>query len=181
MRRRDFTWLLPLIILSTAGLACGQPSFPVQTLPVPVTEAPPIETESPAIPPGAEVADVIGVIDGDTIDVRIDGVEYRVRYIGINTPERDEACYEEASAANAALVERQQLILVRDTSETDQYGRLLRYVYAGDLFVNAELVAEGWAEARRYPPDTYYADYLNELEQDARAGNLGCWPSGVFN
>lgn len=134
-------------------------------------------------PPGVsgESARVVQIIDGDTIDVRIDGETYRVRYVGVNTPERDEPCYREATGANSALVKDQTVTLVRDVSNTDQYGRLLRYVYVGETFVNAELVAEGYAEAREYPPDTAYADYLEDLESSARAQKLGCYPTGVFD
>ena len=126
-------------------------------------------------------AQVVRIIDGDTIDVRMNGQTYRVRYIGMNTPERDQPCYSEATQANADLVEGQTVTLVRDVSETDQYGRLLRYVYAGNTFVNAELVTEGFAEAKSYPPDTTYYDYFRQLENAAQAAGLGCHPTGVFN
>lgn len=131
--------------------------------------------------PAAERGTVITVIDGDTIDVRLaDGAVYRVRYIGIDTPERDQVCYREATAANRALVAGQTVTLRRDTSNTDQYGRLLRYVYVGDTFVNARLVAEGWAEAVVYPPDTAYAARFRALEAEAAAARRGCHPTGVF-
>src|SRR3954462_11402726 len=81
--------------------------------------------------PAGQAAQVTRVIDGDTIDVEMSGVSYRVRYIGMNTPERDEACYQEAKDANAVLVSGKTVTLVKDTSETDVYGRLLRYIYAG--------------------------------------------------
>lgn len=131
--------------------------------------------------PEGESARVINIIDGDTIDVLIDGVEYRVRYIGVNTPERDEVCYQDATDANAALVEGQTVTLVMDVSETDRYGRLLRYIYVGDVFVNEALVRDGWAESRRYPPDTAHYDELEALEAAARSANLGCHPTGVFD
>ncbi len=108
---------------------------------------PPADDDPITDPVDGETALVVDVIDGDTIDVRLGGDTYRVRYIGVNTPERDEPCYFEATAANAVLVEGQTVTLVRDVSETDRYGRLLRYVYAGPVFVNAELVAQGYAEA----------------------------------
>lgn len=135
------------------------------------------------IAPGAqgEQASVTRVIDGDTIDVRLGGQIYRIRYIGVNTPERDETCYTEATAANTALVQGQTVTLVRDVSNTDVHGRLLRYVYVGEAFVNAELVAGGYAEARAYPPDTAQQRYLDSLERAARAAGRGCYPSGVFD
>jgi len=128
-----------------------------------------------------DTAQVTRIIDGDTIDVEMNGVRYRVRYIGMNTPEKDQPCYQEATDANAALLSGKTVTLVKDTSETDVYGRLLRYVYVGDTFVNAELVREGWAENAVYPPDTKYEDTFHQLELQARAANIGCHPTGVFN
>jgi len=191
---------------ATAGSAAPTPTlFMLPTLPTTMVQAAPITpspTPPPAtidpniptptaltgggsgeatpLPPGAEFASVTYVIDGDTIDVSVGGTPYRVRYVGINTPERDEPCYEEATNANRALVEDQIVVLVKDISETDQYGRLLRYIYVGNTFVNAELVRAGWAEARRYEPDTTQYDFLNDLEGFAAQNNLGCWPTGVF-
>ena len=88
-------------------------------------------TVIPSPAAGGETARVTYVIDGDTIDVRIGTEIYRVRYVGVNTPERDEPCYNDATRANAVLVDDQVVTLVRDVSDTDKYGRLLRYVYAG--------------------------------------------------
>jgi micrococcal nuclease len=144
------------------------------------TRAPSAPGDSGEVPAG-QTARVTRVIDGDTIDVQIDGVGYRVRYIGMNTPERDEACYREATDANAALVSGKVVTLVKDTSETDVYGRLLRYVYAGNTFVNEELVREGWAENAVYPPDTQYANTFRQLEAQARQQNIGCHPTGIFD
>lgn len=130
---------------------------------------------------GAETGRVTRVIDGDTIDVSINGNSYRVRYIGVNTPELDDLCYREARSANAALVEGQTVRLERDVSDTDQYDRLLRYVYVGERFVNAELIANGWAEAVEYAPDTAETSDFRDLERQARRSNLGCHPTGIFD
>ncbi len=118
---------------------------------------------------------VIEVIDGDTII--IEG-GYRVRYIGIDTPEihpRLEAYGIEAWQANRRLVEGKRVRLERDVSETDRYNRLLRYVYVDSVFVNAELVRTGLARARAYPPDTRYQDYLEKMEAEARRDGRGIW------
>jgi len=130
---------------------------------------------------GEQTGQVTAVIDGDTVEVVIDGQEYRVRYIGVNTPERDQPCGPVATEANQSLVLGQTVRLVKDKSETDRYGRLLRYVYLNNLFVNAELVRLGYAEAVGYRPDTAQADYLESLEAQARAANLNCHATGVFN
>jgi len=124
-------------------------------------------------PPGT--VKVVRVIDGDTIT--IEG-NYRVRYIGIDTPEtypRAEAYGIEALEANRRLVEGKRVRLERDVSDTDRYHRLLRYVYVDDVFVNAELVKMGLARAVVYPPDARYQDYLEELEAEARRAGLGMW------
>jgi micrococcal nuclease len=198
-----------LIALGFATLACAPAAVPTPTLfvpptldpnqpapitpsptPIPATPDPGIPTptsvtgggggQATALPEDAEFASVLYVIDGDTIQVSIGGTEYRVRYVGVNTPERDEPCYEEATARNEELVLDQIVTLIPDVSDTDQYGRLLRYVYVGDVFVNAQLVMEGWAESRRYAPDDSQYEFTEALEADAADQGLGCWPTGVF-
>lgn len=140
-----------------------------------------LATDAPADEIEGTRAEVVNVIDGDTIDVRIDGERLRVRYIGVNTPERDEPCYADATNANAQWVEGRTVTLVKDVSETDRFGRLLRYIYVDGTFVNEALVRDGWAERVYYPPDTAYADYFQRLENEARAAGRGCHPTGVFN
>jgi len=115
---------------------------------------------------------VTRVIDGDTIEIQ--GGD-RVRYIGMDTPEQGEPFYLEATAKNRELVEGKEVRLVKDVSEKDRYGRLLRYIYVGDLFVNAELVRLGYARADRYPPDTKYAELFSRLESEAKQAGTGRW------
>lgn len=164
--------LLPVLFLFLAACDLLRPSVPAGDLLAP---------DPPQLAGAAgETAVVTDVVDGDTIRVEIDGREVRVRYVGIDAPERDEACYDDAAAANAALVEGQTVRLVRDVSDTDRFDRLLRYVYVDEMLVNAELVAGGWAEARRYPPDDELHDYLEGLETLAAGQERGCHPAGVF-
>ncbi len=116
------------------------------------------------------------VYDGDTIDVEMDGQIYRLRYIGVDSPEREEPFYEEATDFNRNLVERQTVVLVKDVSETDQYGRLLRYVYLPDgTFVNAALISNGMARLVTFPPDVAQTDYLRALQEQAQADEVGMW------
>lgn len=150
------------------------------TTPTPTTPKPaPTQRDTPtAIPTstlGAETAQVLRIVDGDTIDVQMGGQDFRVRYIGMNTPETGQPCATEATNYNAELVMGKTVTLVKDVSETDRYGRLLRYVYVGDVFVNAELVRQGYANAATYPPDVAYADLFVQLQAEARAGSRGCW------
>jgi len=81
----------------------------------------------------------------------------------------------EASNKNKALVEGKTVCLERDISETDKYGRLLRYVWIGDTMVNAELVRLGYAQVYTYPPDVKYQDYFLQLQRQARDAGLGLW------
>jgi len=118
---------------------------------------------------------VTRVIDGDTIEVNIDGTIYKVRYIGIDTPEFGEPWANEATRLNRQLVEEKTVRLEKDISETDKYGRLLRYVYVDDIFVNAELVRQGLAWAKTYEPDIKYQDILEEAEAEARQAKIGIW------
>ena len=123
----------------------------------------------------ADTARVTQVIDGDTITIADGSL---VRYIGIDTPEvypELEAFGMEAWQANRKLVEGKEVRLERDVTETDKYGRLLRYVYVDDTFVNAELVRLGLAEARAYPPDTRYQNLLAQREEGARQAGRGMW------
>jgi len=125
--------------------------------------------------PKKEKAYVKRVIDGDTIEVDLNGKAYKVRYIGINSPEYDQPYGYEATQANSSLVFGKTVILEKDVSETDKYGRLLRYVFVGDLFINSYLVKFGWAQASTYPPDVKYSDLFVSLEREARENNRGCW------
>jgi len=101
-----------------------------------------------------------------------------VRYIGIDAPEIHpdlEAFGIEAWEANRELVEGKEVRLEQDVSETDKYGRLLRYVWIDDILVEAELVRQGLAWAKAYPPDTKYQDYLEQMEAEAKEAGRGMW------
>jgi len=163
--------LISLVLIFFSAVSCNFtfPNF-LSTFPV---------TTSDAVTIGE--ATVVKVVDGDTIDVKIGGIIYRVRYIGIDTPETVdpnqtvEPFGPEASAMNTSLVNGKVVRLEKDVSETDKYDRLLRYVYVGDLFVNAELVRLGYARATAYPPDTKYQSLFVTLEQQAKAARRGMW------
>ena len=136
------------------------------------------ESHPAARPPIPEVAVVQHVPDGDGARL---ADRRRVRYIGIDAPEmggRDvtpEPWAAEAKEFNRRLVEGKTVRLLRDTSETDRYGRLLRYVYVGDTFVNAELVKAGLAGVLTLPPNTRHAALFETLEAEARRARRGMW------
>lgn len=132
--------------------------------------------------PERVTARVVKVRDGDTIDVDFGNSNIKtVRYIGIDTPETVDPrkplqCFgNEASNINKSLVQNQTVQLEKDVSETDKYGRLLRYVYLGDILVNKYLVEEGFAHSSPYPPDIKYQEDLDSAEEEARVTSKGLW------
>ena len=165
----------PTLVISQSPAFTASATLPPTSIPTVVTVSATATTTLTG-----ESGVVTAVIDGDTIDVNLGGAVKRVRYIGMNTPESNQPCYREATNANAALVSGKTVRLVKDVSETDRFGRLLRYVYVGEVFVNAALVEGGYAEAVEYPPDATQAVYLESLEAKARATNLNCYATGVF-
>lgn len=126
-----------------------------------------------------EKATVTRVIDGDTIELQSGA---RVRYLGIDTPETvdpnepEQPFGLEASVRNKELVEGKTVYLQKGLRDIDEYGRLLRYVYLEDgTFVNAELVAEGYAKSYIFDPEDWYSQTLIQLEQYARMKKVGIW------
>jgi len=121
---------------------------------------------------------VVRVIDGDTVEIH--GGE-RVRYLGIDTPETGppsgaaEYYGAEAAEKNRELVEGKIVRLERDVEDRDEYGRWLRYVWLGDIMVNAELVRLGYAYSYALPPNAKYQELFLRLEREAREQKLGLW------
>jgi micrococcal nuclease len=128
-------------------------------------------------------AQVVRVVDGDTIRVRLDGRTERVRYIGVDTPESVKPgtpvqCYaKRAAAANEALVAGRNVRLVGDVEHRDRYGRLLAYVYRepDGAFVNARLVRDGYARTLTIAPNVAHARQFAELAETARRSGRGLW------
>ncbi len=122
---------------------------------------------------------VIKVIDGDTIQLENNE---RLRYIGIDTPEKVDPrkpiqCFAyESSQKNKELVEGKMIKFYKDISERDDFNRLLGYVYLEDgTFVNMELVKQGYAFSADYPPDISKKVELDEAENYARLNKFGLW------
>ena len=124
---------------------------------------------------------VVRVVDGDTIRVRLGGTEERVRYIGVDTPETVKPgtpvqCYgPAASDFTHHLLTGRTVRLVFGVERRDVYGRLLAYVHLGDRFVNAALVRRGLARTLTIPPNDRYAPFLRRLELAAARAGRGLW------
>ena len=127
---------------------------------------------------------VVRIVDGDTIHVRVGHRLERVRYIGVNTPEIHhptkgvEPGGREASRVNRELVNGRHVRLELDVQERDRYGRLLAYVWVGDVMVNEELVRRGYAQVMTVPPNVRYQNLFITREREARQGGRGLWRSG---
>ena len=155
------------------------------------------ETATPTIPPATSTpeptatprtlvlteATLVHVIDGDTIDIFVDGRTERVRLIGMDSPETNgpPICYGQEASLHAQTLLGQpgsKLWLEKDLSETDSFGRLLRYIWLdppGTRMFNEEMVADGYARASTFPPDVKYVDLFLAAERTARAGQRGLW------
>ncbi len=169
-------WLVVLVVLAIGTGVAGLPYFIAgeDALRPPLAPQPTLLT----LPPGFSLdslqrAELEEIIDGDTIDVRIDGRKLRVRYFGVDTPERGDRCFREATDRNEQLLGKTVLLLLPDARTEDSFGRLLRYVFLEDgTSVDATLVAEGFGWA--WTQDGLYRDQIVQLEDAAEAAARGC-------
>jgi micrococcal nuclease len=116
-------------------------------------------------------ARVIRVIDGDTFDAG----GSRVRLIGVNAPEHDECYGSQASEELARLIQGATVTLETDAQVQDGYGMILAYVYLEGRSVNLDLVANGFALAQAYPPNTRHQDELDAAMTAAQNLQIGMW------
>ncbi|MFW2333704.1 thermonuclease family protein [Ilumatobacter sp.] len=173
MKARAF----PVATVVAAALVAGCGGDSPSGSPVPTTTPPgPVEAN----------ATVEYVIDGDTIDVIVDGAEERVRLTGIDTPEearRDTGapaeCFgNEATAFTESLLPVGTAVrLERDVVGRDDYGRLLAYVYRADdgIFVNYEIVRQGYAQPLTIPPNVTFSELMVQAARDAERDDVGLW------
>ncbi len=161
--------------LTTAATVQAEPLPGETTSPVQLPSA--LLQQFDCIPDDHEVqvGRVLEVFDGDTISVKIGRLIYKVRYIGVNSPEHDEPPGQQAEDFNRSLVKGARIYLVKDITETDQYSRLLRYVFTEDAFVNYEIIRNGYANQLSYEPNTACARLFAEAEIAARESQLGIW------
>ncbi len=130
---------------------------------------------------------VVRVVDGDTFIAKIDGEDQRIRLIGVDTPESVHPNKEveyfalEASAFLKNMLEGERVFFQYDqnsaaTNHKDRYGRILAYAYrsSDSLFVNAEIIRQGYGHAYTSFPFSLQEDFL-KLERDARTQKLGLW------
>lgn len=130
-------------------------------------------TPTPTLSPTQiSTAHVLSVIDGDTIVIE-GGI--KVRYVGIDAPEVNECFAEQSLRENKKLVEGKTVKLEKDVSDKDKYGRLLRYVYIGNLSVSEYLVKGGFAKVAGIKPDLRYYQQIKKAQEKAKKFNRGLW------
>jgi micrococcal nuclease len=169
--------VMALVLACSAAGGCG-PARPGATT-----------ARAPTVP-GAAVVE--HHVDGDTVDVIIEGREERVRLTGIDTPEvahegsanrpgNDAECFGDAAAAHiiGLLPLGTEVRLVRDVVARDDYGRLLAYIFrlSDDLFVNEAMVRDGFAQPLTIPPNVAYAETFVAAARAAEADDIGLWRS----
>lgn len=177
-------WILPTNTLPPTRKVDSTPTWTITptlsamdtppSTPLPEQAAPVIS----CVPGNPLVAEVLDVIDGDTIKVLLDGLVVKVKYIGIDAPEsvsRLEYLGKEAKARNRELVSGRNVLLFKDVSESDRFDRLLRYVFVEDRFINYELITLGYASAQDEPPDSSCAILFAQAAAGARDKSLGIW------
>ncbi len=167
--------------------------LPVDTV-TPIQPSPeskhPVSTSTNSTKIGTELPTVIRAVDGDTIVVEINGVDEKIRLIGVDTPEvvdsrKTVECFgKEASIFTRILLTDVRVRLESDATQgdRDRYGRLLRYVFLPDgTFVNKTIIAEGYGHEYTYRvPYRYQADF-KIAEQNAREAKKGLWAPDICN
>ena len=140
----------------------------------------------PRLPPQGGQADVkiIIVVDGDTVDIDINGRIERIRLIGVDTPETKHPtkpieCFgPEASAYLTTLLPKGTTMRIeRDVEARDRYGRLLLYLYRAidNLFINLDLVARGYGTPMSIEPNTFHRNDFVRAAAQAEVANVGLW------
>jgi len=183
LRKKNISLLVTLmtvvIYLITEVFFLTTEMSPELVMPLP-SLTPVTQVVSPAAVLGLATSSAIvsKVVDGDTIKLSSGET---VRYIGIDTPEtkdprRPVGCFGlEASQKNADLVLGKTVFMEKDVSETDRYGRLLRYVYLDGIMINELLVKEGYAVASDFPPDIKYSLQFHLSQAAAEQQLRGLW------
>ena len=193
MKLLKFLTFILLAALSLGACTSIAPSA-IQGKPNSATDSPSTESTAPSPPLNdsfpncvdkskVSSAQIIEVLDGDTIVAVVDGKKVHIRYIGIDAPEKNLSpqLAELATEANARLLKEGKVTLYADVENLDYYGRQLRYVFAGDVFVNLQLTSLGLAEVNQYPPNTACNSILETAESAARKAILGIWKTAPQN
>jgi|GEM_PF-425041 len=179
-------WWLVILVLAVMASACNTrptpDAFDPSTTSTTLSVGEVVATTPPTLPPPDEriVASVQSITDGDTVVVRVDGVEENLRMLGINAPEQSECWGAESTVYLTGLIEGVNVLIVPGDEDTDQFGRILRYIYLetpdGPLFVNSAMVESGNAIGMSNGHE--FERSFKSLEAAAFQSGLGMW--GTF-
>ncbi len=182
-----------LVLLLTLWLALAACTDDPAATEGPATTAANPTTQAPSDRPLATLPDdtslepnaiVDRIVDGDTLVAIVGGQRERVRLLGIDTPEsvaenRPDQCYgkEASDYLSALLPEGAEITLILDEEARDQYDRLLAYIVrsSDDLFVNLDLIEQGYAGVLIYDPNDHYESLFRAAERDAIDAGTGLW------
>jgi len=159
-----------------------RPVWPLLLAALVVTlQAAPAWSQEPASPRRLPAA-VVKVVSGDTIHVFVNGEVERVRYIGVTAPDPGEGAEQpgepfgrEALRFNRGLTNAKNVRLELDVLERDPEGRLLAYVWLGDVMVNAEMIGHGFGQVVTGGPNVRHQEALLRRQEQARAAQRGIW------
>lgn len=134
-------------------------------------------------------AELICVIDGDTLLVSVNGEEKKVRLIGIDTPESVNPDESKNTAEGKIasdylkdfLSETSMIQLIYDAEPQDKYGRELCYVYVDGIMLQEILLEHGYARIMTILPNVSYSRKFEEIQKNAQNNNVGFWGTGYFN
>jgi len=183
--KRRGTWLLVFVLVLVAAACNTRPTpdaFDSSTTTTGLGSGTAVTTIPPTLPPPEEqvVASVVSVTDGDTVRVRINAIEFDVRMLGINAPEREECWGPESTAHLTAMIGGLDVFLVSGEQDTDEFGRLLRYIFldepSGPILVNSVMVENG--NALGLSNGHEHERSFKSLEASAFQSGAGMW--GTF-
>lgn len=125
---------------------------------------------------------VVRTVDGDTFVIDYNGINEKVRLIGVDTPEsvhpneeKNTEFGELVSNYSKEMLTGKKVQIEFDVDERDKYGRLLAYVYLDGQMYNKILLEKGYAKIATYPPNVKYVDDFTKIQKIARENKMGLW------
>ena len=182
MKRTNARWAIVFAaiissVMIFSSCTSSEPTYTIDNDPTPLQDEP--ERPEPATLTQVEV---LRTVDGDTIEILLDGAKEKLRFIGIDTPEsvasdpsRNVPYGKVAAEFTKEKLEGQTIRLEFDVQERDQYGRLLAYVYIDDMMFNKMLLDEGHASVLTTPPNVKYVEVFTAAQKNARDAGRGQW------
>jgi len=116
--------------------------------------------------------EVVAVQDGDTFQIHSGRF---IRLIGVDSPEKNDDYYEDAKKALSEMIMGNEVLIEAGLDDTDNFGRMLGYVFVNNKFVNLDMIKNGWASATPVKPNTACARLFKDSEDDAKIDRMGMW------